>query len=461
MIQSSEKTGHVTGPPAYHQFLDQGHPKDYRAGQIKALARAIRARENRLILALPGMGVSNLLRFLVTRNDLFKRQVTFAYLDCDEFSDGPVFSFGAFFHKIAWQLEEQGLGDQLEEQMLSYERLNRLLAQAGGDALDRIAIVVDQTDELVSAADENLYRKLKALTDLNKRVCYIFSSSPSMADRVDPDNLLFAGRKLTVGRLNERDCAGAIVEEARRLGVEFDPATQVRLAWLTGGHPGLLRAVSSAADDEELSASDAKATWLERLSAREDVGYRCLRIWKELNPAQKLALRSTAEGQTDAVEPKTLAWLQDFGLVDKQRGAFRLFSPLFQRIIATQELESEPVTPALPESETQDLSLEPVWIKGPTSIDWDGKEIVVSGIVIKGDLEVDVSKLELRLIACLKRERRIFSKEDIASYVYYDESEKGLDIPEGRVEDLVRRVRKRLGKHYIKTHWGQGYELLG
>jgi DNA-binding response OmpR family regulator len=36
-----------------------------------------------------------------------------------------------------------------------------------------------------------------------------------------------------------------------------------------------------------------------------------------------------------------------------------------------------------------------------------------------------------------------------------------VDIPEGRVEDLVRRVRKRLGKQYIKTHWGQGYEFLG
>ncbi len=425
------------------------------------MARAIRARENRLILALPGMGVSNLLRFLVTRKDLFKRRVSFAYVDCDELRDGPTFAFEAFFQKIARQLHEQGLGDQLEEQVLGYERLNRLLARSGGDALDRIVIVVDQTDELVRAADEDLYRKLKALTNLNKRVCYILSVSPPVADRVDPKNSLFAGRKLTVGRLNERDCTGAIEEEARRLGVEFDPAMQNRLAYLTGGHPGLLRAVSSAAHEEELSSSDAEATWLECLSAREDVGYRCLRIWKDLDPAQQLALQSTAEGQTDAIDPETLAWLQDFGLVDEQGGAFRLFSPLFQRIIATQEVESVPVTPAPPESETQELLLEPVWIKGPTNMDWEGKEIVVSGKVMKGDLEVDVSKLELRLIACLKRERRVFSKKDIASYVYYDESKEGMNIPEGRVEDLVRRIRKRLGKQYIKTHWGQGYEFLG
>ncbi|NIN06818.1 MAG: hypothetical protein GTO43_10775, partial [Armatimonadetes bacterium] len=96
-------------------------------------------------------------------------------------------------------------------------------------------------------------------------------ASPSTADRVDPDNLLFAGRRLAVGRLNEQDCSSAIMEEARRLGREFDPTAQVRLADLTGGHPGLLRAVSSAADEEGLASSDTEATWVECLSAREDV----------------------------------------------------------------------------------------------------------------------------------------------------------------------------------------------
>ena len=106
--------------------------------------------------------------------------------------------------------------------------------------------------------------------------------------------------------------------------------------------------------------------------------------------------------------------------------------------------------------------MEPVRIEGPTIIPWNGQKITVAGKVFKGDQEVRISPLELRLIACLQRpERKVFSKEDIAKYVYYDEAEEEKEIRDGRVEDLVRRVRKRLGKVYIKTHWGQGYEFLG
>jgi hypothetical protein len=459
MWQPSSERGQTNRSRAYHQYLDKGHPQDYRREEIKALARAIRARENRLVLGLPGMGVSNLLRFLVTREGLFERPVTFIYLDCDGLTGGP--NFKVFYEEIARQLREQGPGNQLEERVGGYDRLKRILEQVGGDPLSRVVIVVDQTDSIVRAADEAFYRELKTLTNLNKRVCYIFAASPSVADRVDPDNLLFAGRKLTVGRLNEWDCTGAIEEEARRLGTEFDPAMRDRLARLTGGHPGLLRAVSSAADEEGLDISDAEATWVERLSAREDVQDRCLKIWKELDLARQAGLRSIAEGQSGAVGADTLAWLQDFALVDEQGAAYRLFSPLFQRIVTTQEVESEPI-PAKPlESDTPATLLKPIRIDGPTNTYWNDQEIVVAGKVFRGDQEVRVSQLELRLIACLKRERKVFSKEDIARYVYYDEAEEGKGIPDSRIEDLVRRVRKRLGKQYIKAHWGQGYEFLG
>jgi hypothetical protein len=461
MWQPSSERGQANRSRAYHQYLDKGHPQDYRRKEIKALARAIRARENRLVLGVPGMGVSNLLRFLVTREGLFERPVNFVYLDCGGLSGSR--NFKTFYEEIARQLREQGLGSQLEERVGGYDQLKRILERVGGDPLSRVVIVVDQTDSIVKAADEDFYRKLKTLTNLNKRVCYIFAASPSVAGRVDPDHLLFAGRRLIVGQLNEQDCTGAIEEEARRLGTEFDPAMRDRLARLTGGHPGLLRAVSSAADEEGLDTSNAEATWVEQLSAREDVQYRCLKIWKEFDPAQQAALRPLARGQSDAVGVDSLTWFQDLGLVDEHQGSYRLFSPLFQRIIAAQEIESKPIIPrTTPESDTQGTLPESVRIEGPTIISWNEQEITIAGKVFKGNQEVRVSPMELRFIACLKQpERKVFSKEDIARYVYYDESEEGKRIPDSRVEDLVRRVRKRLGKQYIRTHWGQGYELLG
>jgi len=95
---------------AYYHFLDKGHPEGYRRTEIQALVGAILARENRLVLGLPGMGVSNLLRFLVARDGLFERDVIFAYLDCDTLADDHTPE--AFFEAIIEQLHDQGLDDQ-------------------------------------------------------------------------------------------------------------------------------------------------------------------------------------------------------------------------------------------------------------------------------------------------------------------------------------------------------------
>jgi hypothetical protein len=427
--------------PHYH-FLDKGHPEDYRRKEVQALVQAILARENRLAIGLPGMGVSNLLRFLVARAELFKRDAIFAYLDCDTLADAS--DLEAFFDAVAEQLNDQGWGGRSTGIGRGYGRLKRLVTEADGDPLGRVVVVADQADALLTAAAKPFYQRLKALTDLNKRVCYIFAASPRSADVADPDNLLFAGRRLVVGQLDQRDCIGAITEEEQRLEAAFDVATQAQLVLLSGGHPGLLRALSSAAAEGALGGLDAEATVVERLLARGDVQYRCQKLWDALGPDPQAALRLLGAGRSGAVATERLAWLREFGLVEAVEGGYRLFSPIFERFVAAQSSRGSP--------------LEPVLIMGASTILKDGQAITVAGKVFKGSQEVRVAPLELRLIACLKRERKIYAKDDIAAYVYYEDA--GI-VPDGALENLVRQVRKRLGAEYIKTHWGQGYEFMG
>ena len=84
----------------------------------------------------------------------------------------------------------------------------------------------------------------------------------------------------------------------------------------------------------------------------------------------------------------------------------------------------------------------------------------MAGTVFKGNQKVHVSSLELRLIACLKREQKIYTKDEIAAYVYCEDEE--IENIEAAVFNLVRQVRTRLGnKRYIKNHHGQGYEFRG
>jgi hypothetical protein len=431
---------------AYYRFADGRHPDSYRQEQIQTLKQAILAKENWLVLGLPGMGVSNLLRFLVTRTDWGDRSVIFAYLDCDTLDDCR--DSDVFFAEIAREFSRQLPPGKAREDEQGYARLKRYVREVSVDPLDRLAVVADKTDPILSAADSRFYRRLKALTDLNKSVCFVFADSPHMLSVIDPEELLFAGRRLVVGPFDERDVAGAIREEGRRLGREFDPAEEKQLARLTGGHAGLLRALSSAVVGGGVGLSEPDVALVERLLARADVEARCRRIWQALDAAQQATLSVVAKEQPGPLAQDTLLWLRDFGLVGEQQGEWRLFSPIFAGFVSTQPVSALPP--------------EPVTIVGPTTHMVHGREIVVAGKVYVGSREVEVSPLELRLIACLLREPRLYTKEEIAEYVYFEDQGKIEDqrVEAQRIDDLVRRVRQRLGEQYIKTHRGRGYELV-
>ena len=418
----SEQTRHSR---PYHIFVDRKHPDHYRQTEIQALKRAIRAKENRLVFGMPDTGISNLLRFLVTRTDWGERNVTFAYVDCDALDD--CLNSEMFFEEIAFQFYEQGLGGKPEKEAQGYEHLKRLVLGAEGDPLDRLVVVANKTDRMLEIVDRTFYRKLKALTDLNKRVCHLFAVGIRVADKVDPEGLLFAGRRLIVGRFNERDFGEAVAEEAQRLEVKFDSAAQEQLLYLTGGHPGLLRAVSSAVVDEKLDLSDLEARLPERSLVRDDVRSRCQRIWQALDAAQQTALHAIANGQPSSVTETALDWFQNFGLVDEYEGEYRLFSPIFERFVVAQEgfSSSEAVT-------------------------------ISAGKVFRGDEEVDLRPLEQKLLACLMAEPgRVYTHDEIAWYVWETD-----EVTPDMITGVVSQLRSRLGKSYIRTHWGRGYEFV-
>ncbi|MFL7794715.1 MAG: winged helix-turn-helix domain-containing protein [Anaerolineae bacterium] len=423
----------------YHRFVDRHHPDDYRQEEVQALKRAICAKENRLILGIPDIGLSNLLRFLVTRTDWGERDVTFAYVDCDALEEG--LDKEGVFAEIARQFRDQQSGIELEESVSGYERLKRLVLETSGNLSARLVVVANKTDRMLAAANDAFYRKLKALTDLDKRICYIFAVSSRLADTVDPEDLLFAGRKLVVGPFNQRDLMGAIAEEGKRLGKEFSSAEKKQLALLTGGHAGLLRAISSATLAKELNLLSIETSLIECLLARGDVRSRCKRIWDALDSADQFTLHEVVSGRADSGFPDALAWLQECGLIQQDDGEQRVFSSVFAEYVAAQQL----IAPVL----------EPVTIVGDS---YNEHRIIEAGKAFKGSQELHVSRLELRLIACLQRESRIYTKDEIGEYVYGPQwiGEDAL------IEDIVRQVRKRLGdKRYIKTHPKMGYEFLG
>jgi hypothetical protein len=410
-------------PQPYHRFVDRLRPDDYRLEEIKALKKAIRAKENRLVLGMPDIGLSNLFRFLVTMADWGDRKVTMAYLDCDALDD--CLDNELFFGEIARQFYEQNLGNMPGEDTPGYEQLKTYVVGVSRHPLDRLVVVVNKTDRLLAAANRAFYRQLKALTDLNKCVCYIFAANSDLSNIVDPEDLLFAGRKLFVGRLNHRDLARAIVEEGQRLEKEFDPTEQQQLAHLTGGHPGLLRAVSSAAVEERLNLSNLEAELVDGLLARADVNIRCQRIWQALDSAQRATLHTIVSGQPGQVTQDTLAHLRNFDLVEENNTEYRLFSPIFAGFVATQQIEAKLV-------------------------------YLVAGKVFRGDKEITLRPLEHKLLTVLMAEPgRVYTHDEIAWRVWDSD-----EVTPDMINGLVYQLRSRLGKRYIKTHHGRGYEFI-
>lgn len=436
---------------AFSRSLDREYPDDYRREEIQKLIKAIHSKEHRLVLGLPGMGKSSLLRFLVTQEKLAGRDVTFVYLNC--YALDNCVDLEVFFETITRRLREKGHGSKPEEELGGYTQLERLATRLSDNPQRRVVIVVDQADRMLSATDQILYRRLKALTDLNKGIYYIFAANPLILDSIDPDyRLLFAGRILPVGRLNDRDCTVVIAQEAQRLKAKFSAAEEKRLARLSGGHGGLLRAVASGVGDG-LNFLDSEQNVIDRLLDRDDVQDRCRRIWEALDPAKQATLSLLATGKPKSVAEDSLAWFQNFGLADESEEGFRLFSPIFRKFVETQEVNA-------PSSELEPIKLEALRTEAA-----NGQEIVVAGQIFKGAQRVDLAPLELRLIACLKRKRRIYTKFEIEEYVYFDEkkySKKEEWTSPDRIAGLVHSVRKKLGDpRYIKAYWGRGYEFLG
>jgi hypothetical protein len=423
-----------------YKFLDKGHPDHYRQEEIKMLAQAIRSRENRLVLGLPGMGVSNLLRFLVSRDNLIGRaEVTFAFLDCDTLGEGE--GAEAFFDALAKEIEAKGLGDKALAGERGYKRLEWLVKQMERDPADRLAMVVDKADAMLASASKTFYRQLKALTDLNKRVCFVIAVSPLLAAAIDPEKLLFAGRWLPVGPLNERDCKGAIAEEAKRRGTEFNVAAQRVLARLTGGYPALLRAVSSAVDEEKINFLEAEELLVDRLLRRGDVKGRCEILWEALDQDKRDALLYIAAGRPDEAVPETLAWLQKYGMLDKSEEVGRIFSPIFAASVNQHPMPPPATMPPAPPS------LPPLY---PVRID--------NGQVYKDGEEIKLRPLAYKLLEYfLKNQERILNHDQIIKHVWGGQAHTRFGRSSQDVQNLVRELRQELGNSCIKTYPRRGY----
>ena len=85
------------------------------------------------------------------------------------------------------------------------------------------------------------------------------------------------------------------------------------------------------------------------------------------------------------------------------------------------------------------------------SLDTRQMRVSVDGVPVM------LSALEYRLVAyLLHHQGKVVSKTELSEHIYgYDE-----DRDSNTIEVLVNRLRKKLAPELIRTHRGQGYQLV-
>jgi len=93
----------------------------------------------------------------------------------------------------------------------------------------------------------------------------------------------------------------------------------------------------------------------------------------------------------------------------------------------------------------------PIVEYGPLSLDPSGRQINLQGS------RLELTTLEYRMLAYMMHHAGdVLSKSVLVEHIYDQDFDRDSNV----IEVLVNRLRKKIGAHLIKTHRGQGYQLI-
>lgn len=299
-----------------------------------------------------------------------------------------------------------------------------------------VCLLIDEFDEIYASLDERSLLNLRAIKDrFDDRLVYVTATVrplPALRGVQAEDEFaeLFSASTylmppLTTGEIN------LFLDGLKQ--PRLTPERRRMCHQLSGGHPGLLRAVSRvlAALPEEWKGRHARAVSMEPGPLAE-----CLKIWTQLTADEQADLLALTLGGDAAAAPQQLHRLESLGLV--REGA--VFSTVFADFVARRGR----VAQAEPEGIYLDSDSGDVWV--------DGKRIPV------------LTDLEFRLLQLLyERRDKLTDKYRIVTAVW-GEDYLG-DVDDARVEKLVSRLRAHVehdptNPRYLITQRGRGYKLL-
>jgi hypothetical protein len=321
------------------------------------------------------------------------------------------------------------------------------------DVTRYLVFLFDQFDEVYEKLNPRFFANLRSIRDDFKyRVSYVTFTReelPHIRSGSEHDEFyeILSPNIISLGRYNHDDAWTLLRRVGGRYGLELEPAPGDRLITLTGGHPGLLKAVYMTTIRGSFVPSGIGQESIEALLADLDVRTECHKLWDSIRGDERDALLKLARSVPVVPEdPDVRRRLKLKGLVIDEGEKVAVSCPLFAEYVSRQE--------SFLATETE-LPGRPIYIDSAGDVWVEGRK-----------LEPQLSPLEFALLGHLcSRPGELCTRDEIIEALYPDAVQRK-GVSDDAVNSVVRRLRKRIEPghrppKYIITVRGLGYRLTG
>lgn len=310
----------------------------------------------------------------------------------------------------------------------------------------RLCLIFDEFDQLYRTLPATALTNLRALRDMGKhdekyRVCYVLMLRDHPARLRAPAEVegfyeLFSRSVIGLKPYGEEDARRVIAQIAARRGRFPTVEQEEEMLWLSGGHPGLLVALSDVLVNGHARPEDADP--VEWALQQPQVSEECRKLWEGLAQDEQLALSRMAQGIGSPYSTRQLLLLKGLIRSDSE-DASSFFSPLFAAYARTHSMSSA----------------QGLWLDEADMAVWvEGRRIELSGL--KYDL--------LRYLH--RRLGQVCTRNEIINAIYCNEAaDPQADLSPNRLDSLVRHLRQTIEPvpsrpRYLLSVRGQGYRLV-
>lgn len=327
---------------------------------------------------------------------------------------------------------------------------NGAMVALSEDLGQRVVFLFDEFDEPFAQLDGRVFLNLRALRDrYGGRLCFVTATALELCDqRKDAEAAefceLFTDRVIHVAGLDHGEAGRATAEIARLESVTLERDEIEFVVKQTGGHLGLLQAVTNVVLRVAAGAPPnlrARSLMMARqqLDSESPVRLECAKLWEQLTAEDREAvLRFLAGGSKPPLDEAMQTLVRKGILTGGESPA--IFGELFAGYARRQHRVQQSVRPGI----YVDVDSGDVWVNGnraPTLTDH-----------------------EYRLLLLLYgRVNKIVTRDDVAEAVWGADYME--DIDDARCDKLLSRLRGKIEPDpanpcYLHTVRGRGYKLV-